>query len=247
MSKMGSHDPFGYLKHKLCPKERLGIKVPIWLPTTRSQESPWFTCVQMTCYILLKISWQGLQLCFKTHLNQRSTQEVMGFQSYRGPNFGTPNLGVPKQNDIWVKTPWPGIENIIKGKVVASRNLGHGESHEFVFAHGLSVHQKCSNYALTNLLFGLCRFVWIINLLVIRPNPHPGVPSCPSTPELLWAKTCSPTLYPSIVFTFGLVIESIKEFGGVSFLLSWNLLGFYGIIFADLDAELEILLRKCAL
>jgi uncharacterized protein YehS (DUF1456 family) len=23
--------------------------------------------------------------------------------------------------------------------------------------------QKCSNYALTNLLFGLCRFVWIID------------------------------------------------------------------------------------
>jgi hypothetical protein len=33
-------------------------------------------------------------------------------------------------------------------------NLGHGES---MFARGESVHQKCSNYALTNLLFGLCR------------------------------------------------------------------------------------------
>jgi hypothetical protein len=29
MSKMGSHDPFGCLKHKLWPKEGLGIKVPI--------------------------------------------------------------------------------------------------------------------------------------------------------------------------------------------------------------------------
>jgi hypothetical protein len=25
MSKMGSHNPFGYLKHKLLPKERLRI------------------------------------------------------------------------------------------------------------------------------------------------------------------------------------------------------------------------------
>jgi hypothetical protein len=25
MSKMGSHDPFGFLKNKLWPKERLGI------------------------------------------------------------------------------------------------------------------------------------------------------------------------------------------------------------------------------
>jgi hypothetical protein len=27
MSKMGLHDPFGYLKHKLWPKERLGVKL----------------------------------------------------------------------------------------------------------------------------------------------------------------------------------------------------------------------------
>jgi len=47
----------------------------------------------------------------------------MGLQSYRSPNFknfGTANLGVLGQNDIWVQAPWLGIENIVKGKVVAS-------------------------------------------------------------------------------------------------------------------------------
>jgi hypothetical protein len=29
MSKMGSHDPFGHLKHKLWPKERLGAKLAV--------------------------------------------------------------------------------------------------------------------------------------------------------------------------------------------------------------------------
>ncbi len=29
MFKMGSHDPFEYLKHKLWPKERSGVKMPI--------------------------------------------------------------------------------------------------------------------------------------------------------------------------------------------------------------------------
>jgi hypothetical protein len=29
MSKMGSHDPFEYLKHKLWPKEELGVKLSI--------------------------------------------------------------------------------------------------------------------------------------------------------------------------------------------------------------------------
>jgi hypothetical protein len=42
MSKMGSHDPFGHLKHKLWPKESLGVKLAIWLLITKSQESPRF-------------------------------------------------------------------------------------------------------------------------------------------------------------------------------------------------------------
>jgi hypothetical protein len=29
MSKMGLHDPFGHLKHKLWPKERSGVKLAI--------------------------------------------------------------------------------------------------------------------------------------------------------------------------------------------------------------------------
>jgi hypothetical protein len=59
----------------------------------------------------------------RPHLNQRSAQEVKGPQRYRNPNFEnfeTPNLGVPRQNDIWVQASWPGIENTIREKVVAS-------------------------------------------------------------------------------------------------------------------------------
>jgi len=51
------------------------------------------------------------------------------------------------------------IENIIKVKVLASPSLGRGESYEFVHASGLFMYQKCSNHALTNLLFRLCKFV----------------------------------------------------------------------------------------
>jgi hypothetical protein len=45
MSKMGLHDPFAYLKHKLWPKEGPKVKLPIWFPITKSWELPWFTCV----------------------------------------------------------------------------------------------------------------------------------------------------------------------------------------------------------
>jgi hypothetical protein len=37
MSKVGLHNPFEHLKHKLWPKEGLGVKLPIWLPTTKSR------------------------------------------------------------------------------------------------------------------------------------------------------------------------------------------------------------------
>jgi hypothetical protein len=109
MSKMGLHDPFGYLKHALWPKEGSGVKLPIWLPTTKSQESPWFTCVEVTCHIPLKIFWWRLQFFFGLHFNWKSSQEVMGLQSCGSPNFRnfeTPNLRVLRQNDIWMQAPW---------------------------------------------------------------------------------------------------------------------------------------------
>jgi hypothetical protein len=123
MSKMGFHDSFEYLKHKLWPKEAPKIKVTIWLLTIKSRESPRFTCVKVACHILLEISWWGIQLCFKPHLNQRFAQKIMGLQSCRSPNFenfGTPNLGILGQNDIWVQVPWSSIKNTIRGKVTVS-------------------------------------------------------------------------------------------------------------------------------
>ncbi len=49
-----------------------------------------------------------------------------------------------------------------------------------MFACGSSVHQRCSNYTLTNLLFGLCRSMWVIDLLVNLLSPHQSS----STPPL---------------------------------------------------------------
>jgi hypothetical protein len=61
--------------------------------------------------------------------------------------------------------------------------------------------KRCSNYALTNLLFSLCKSVWIIDLLVILPSPHPEALARPSTPKMLWTRECTPTLYLFVVFT----------------------------------------------
>jgi hypothetical protein len=52
MFKMGLHDPIGYLKNKLWPKEGSRIKLLIWLSTVKSQETPWFPCMQVMCHVL---------------------------------------------------------------------------------------------------------------------------------------------------------------------------------------------------
>jgi hypothetical protein len=101
MSEMGSHDPFGHLKHKLWPKEGSGVKLTIWFPTTKSQELPQFPCVQVMCHIVLESSQRGLQLFFKPHLNQRFAHKVMGLQSFRSPNFGNFELPLGSLGTKW--------------------------------------------------------------------------------------------------------------------------------------------------
>jgi hypothetical protein len=59
MSKVGSHDPFEHLKHKLWPKEGPGVQLAIWLSITKSQKSPQFPYVQVACDIPLESSRQG--------------------------------------------------------------------------------------------------------------------------------------------------------------------------------------------
>jgi hypothetical protein len=93
MSKMALHEPFGHLQHKLWQKEGPEVKLTIWLPTTKSQESTRPRCVQMECNTPLESSQQGLQVCFKPHPNPRFEQRIMNSQSPKSPNrdnFRTP-------------------------------------------------------------------------------------------------------------------------------------------------------------
>jgi hypothetical protein len=132
MSKMGSHGSFEYLKYKLWRKEESKVKLSIWFQTIKSWELPWFTCVFVVCHISLKRFWEGLQLCFKLHL-----------QSHGSPNFenfGIPKLGVSRQDDIWMWAPWPGTKNTVRGRWWLPSSSGHGEFCESMFARGSFVH-----------------------------------------------------------------------------------------------------------
>jgi hypothetical protein len=128
---MASHEPFGHLKHKLWAKERPGVKLAVWLPTTKSRESTWSRCVQMECNTPLESSWGEIRVCFRPHPNSRFEPGVMSSQSPGSPNreskpgqFRDSSLGVPGIKTNWMWVPRSNAENTIWGKVVASPESG---------------------------------------------------------------------------------------------------------------------------
>jgi hypothetical protein len=60
MFKMGSHYPFGHLKHKLWSKERPRVKLGVWLLITKSQGSTWFPRMQVVCKWRAAYHWKAL-------------------------------------------------------------------------------------------------------------------------------------------------------------------------------------------
>jgi hypothetical protein len=95
---MASHWSFGHLQTKLWANEGPGVKLAIWLPTTKSQKSTSSRRLLEECDTTLESSRQGLQLWFKTRLDPRSRRGVMTVQSsgslaeiISGLHFGSPN------------------------------------------------------------------------------------------------------------------------------------------------------------
>jgi hypothetical protein len=119
---MGSHDPFGHLKHKLWAKERPWVKLVVWFLTTKSRESTRFPFVQVACDTPLKSSWRGLQLCFRPHPDRRFIDKVITPQSRESSNLA--NLRVSGQKAIWMWASRRGAKYTIWGKVVASPKSG---------------------------------------------------------------------------------------------------------------------------
>jgi hypothetical protein len=98
---MSSHDSFEYLKHKLWPKEGPRVKLPIWLPTTKSEELPQFPYVKVTYHILLESLDEGYNFSLDftsigglyTKLWASKVVRVPISGISRFPS-GSPNLGV---------------------------------------------------------------------------------------------------------------------------------------------------------
>ncbi len=135
MPKMASHWSFGHLQLKLWAKEGPGVKLPVWLPTTKSRESTCSRRALRECDTALKSSLRGLQDWFRPRRHPRSGRGVMAVQSPGSPTgthlgqFLDSISGVPGKCDIWMPLPWSNIEYTIGSKVVAySQGPGRGVS-----------------------------------------------------------------------------------------------------------------------
>jgi hypothetical protein len=120
-----------------------------------------------------------------------------------------------------VLVPWPGTKYTIRRRWWLPPSLGCDESCEFVFACDSSVHQRCSNYALTNLLFSLYRSVWMTRLSIFLIPPQSS--SMPFYPQSVTNQGMRPNSFSfHYLFFFGLKTKSIKELRGASPNFSWD-------------------------
>jgi hypothetical protein len=128
MSKLASHWPFGHLQPKLWAKEGPGVKLPVWLLTTKSRESTFSRRLKRECNTALESSRRELQLWFKPCPNPSLGREVMIPQSPRSLNrdsFGTPPWESREKEPFECSLRSCGAaENTIRGKVVASPESG---------------------------------------------------------------------------------------------------------------------------
>jgi hypothetical protein len=90
---MALHEPFGHLQPKLWAKEGPGVKLAVWLSTTKSWESTSSRRLHQECDMALESSRKELQLWIRPHSNWRSEPGDMSSQSLGSPtrdSFGTP-------------------------------------------------------------------------------------------------------------------------------------------------------------
>jgi hypothetical protein len=146
--------------------------------------------MEVVCHIPLESSRQGL------HPQSEVCTQNYGFpksQEFQFWEFQDSHLGVLRQNDIWVVALWPSIENTIRGKVVASPKSKSWWI-LWIRVYLWLIHApKVFQLHITNLLFGLCRSIWVIDLLVNLPSPRPGTPTRPFAPEVLGVRERTPT------------------------------------------------------
>jgi hypothetical protein len=147
---MASHWSFGHLQPKLWAKEGPGVKLAVWLPTTKSRESTRCRRALRECDTALESSLRGLQLWFRPRPNPRLGRGAMKSQSPGTPT-GTISgqlrdsiSGVPRKSDIRMPLPRCNAEYTIRSKVAAYSRVRAVVSLVCPSARGKSQHPRVS-------------------------------------------------------------------------------------------------------
>jgi hypothetical protein len=165
MSRMSSHDPFGHLKHKLWSKERPGVKLAVWLPTTKSWESTRFPCVQVACNIPLKRSQRGYNFFSKLISIKGLHTKLWDAKIVRVPTltisglpFGNPgtkcylDVGLVERHILYYKGECGDFPQV--QAVVNLMNMS---------CLSLILPTKMLQLCINHLVLVLCRSVWIVD------------------------------------------------------------------------------------
>jgi hypothetical protein len=88
-SKWPLREPFGHLQPKLWAKEGPGVKLTVWLPTSKSRESTCSWRAFRECNMALEKSLRGLQVWFRPRSDRRSGRGATKSQSPKSPNRGS--------------------------------------------------------------------------------------------------------------------------------------------------------------
>jgi hypothetical protein len=127
MSEIASHWSFGHLQPKLWAKEGPGVKLTIWLSTTKIRESTRSQRALEECNAALESFWRGLQVWFRPRPNWRLGWEAMMSQSPESPKSGQfrdSTLGVLGKSAIRMQVQRRGTKNTIGRMVVAPPEFG---------------------------------------------------------------------------------------------------------------------------
>jgi hypothetical protein len=141
MSKMGLHEPFGRLQHKLWQKEGPRVNLVVWLPTTKTWESTQPRCVQVECNTPLEKLSRRITSLLLTSPNRRYEQRVMPSQSGGSPNwdnFGTPPWESRDKKSFKCRCRRETQRILYGGRWWLPPSPGRGESCECKVARGLS-------------------------------------------------------------------------------------------------------------
>jgi len=144
---MGSHDPFGHLKHKLWPKEESRVKLTIWLSTTKSKKLPLFRYVQVVCDISLESFDEGYNFVLDLISIGGLHAKLWAPKIVKVLIMGISKLPLGNSETKWHLDVDPVARHIVYYKGEGDgfpSSWGRGESCEFVFTHGSFLHQSAT-------------------------------------------------------------------------------------------------------